>query len=90
VALVNNAPGKGGHPEVISRLKNLPDFRDAFELHLNPGANNDSAVPQDQIANLGPRENCPGNWIQLSVNAEGNEFVVTNSRNGAKRKYPVR
>jgi competence protein ComEC len=90
IALVNNAPGKGGHPEVISRLKNLPDFRDAFQLHLNPGSNSESAVPQDQIANLGPRENCPGNWIQLSVKPEGNEFVVTNSRNGVKRKYPVR
>ena len=90
VTLVNNAPGKGGHPEVISRLTKLPDFRDAFQLHLNLSPGNESAISQDLIANLGPRENCPGNWIHLSVRPDGKEFAVTNSRNGLRRKYPVR
>ena len=71
-------------------MKALPDFRDAYQLHLNTTAGQESATPPDLIANLGPRENCPSHWIKLMVKPDGKSFTITNSRNGLIGQYKVK
>ena len=89
-AWMNNAPGKGGSPKVVARLKQVPGFHDAYQLHLNSRVPKERNTDVDLIANLGPRKDCPGNWIRLSVTEDTKTFSMTNKRNGKTRHYPVK
>ena len=90
VALMSNIPGKGGHSEVIDRLREVPGFLDIFQQHLPLNTDKEHNLSTEYIANIGPRENCPGHWIHLSLQPDGNRFTVTNSRNNLTRVYPVK
>lgn len=89
-AWMNNASGKGGDPEVVERLQKVPGFLDVYQNHFNERAGVDRNTPRELIANIGPRESCPGHWLRLAVDGDGKSFTVNNQRNGLTRRYQVR
>lgn len=89
VAIINNGPKKGGHPDVFSLLKSTQSIKDIFQVHLNIQTRPQDNTSPDLIANLGPEENCSGNWIRVSVREDASSFTVTNGRNSLTRSYDV-
>jgi beta-lactamase superfamily II metal-dependent hydrolase len=83
VAIMNNGPTKGGDPEALKTAHAQPDL-DLWQLHASrhAGARNS---PEEFIANLD--DGATAHWIHLRASEDGS-FDVTNSRNGASRRYP--
>jgi competence protein ComEC len=91
VAVIANGPQpKGADPEVFALLKALSSMQDIYQLHLNPRTRREDNTQPDLIANLGSEADCQGHWIMLSVDEKGENFTVTNGRNGFSKKYEVR
>ncbi len=86
VAVMNNGPTKGAGPQAVENVLGSPGLEDFWQLHR--AVNNDAAhnAQERLTANLGPIEDCEGNWIHARVHGDGS-FTVTNSRNGYSKKY---
>jgi competence protein ComEC len=89
VAVMNNGPRKGGHPDTVKRLKELPSLKALYQLHRNAETAGDQNAAVDFIAN--PEEQPDsGYMIAASVNAASHAFTVTNERTGASNSYPFK
>jgi beta-lactamase superfamily II metal-dependent hydrolase len=80
VAVMNNGPKKGGHPDVYDILKSIITIKDVFQLHRNLDTADWNNAPAYNIANLGPEEGCAGYGIRVSVSEDSKTFTVINSR----------
>jgi competence protein ComEC len=89
VAIMNNGPRKGGPPTTFEILRNSPGLEDIWQGHLALGTPKEINTKEDMIANLEPSETCKGNWLKVSVAADG-KYTVTNSRNGFSKTYAAR
>jgi beta-lactamase superfamily II metal-dependent hydrolase len=85
VAVVNNGPAKGGAPELLGALREVPGLEDSWQLHraTSAGAPN---VADERIANL---DESASHWIKASARADGS-FTVTNARTGRTKTYAAR
>jgi len=84
VAVVNNAPRKGGRRPLLQMLSEAHDV-DSWQLHLSAEGGEYNS-PAERIANL---DEDAGHWLKVSANEDGS-FSVANGRTGAIRKYGAR
>lgn len=89
VAIMNNGPRKGGHPDVVKALKGLPTLKDLWQVHRNVTSGAEQNAPEEFIANL-DQENDAAHLIRVSVDAAKRTFTVTNDRNGKSRSYQIK
>lgn len=87
VAVMSNGAKKGGSPEVLRLLRNMPDLEDLWQLHLSLNVSREENAPEARIANL--QTQCQGYWIELRAEPDG-AFTVTNQRTGESKRYPPR
>jgi beta-lactamase superfamily II metal-dependent hydrolase len=86
VAVMNNGVRKGCEPEVFATLKGTKSLEAIYQVHKNlraDGAVNN--VADEFIANR--EEKCKGNFIKLSVAADGKEYTVSIPANGHEKTY---
>jgi competence protein ComEC len=89
VAIMNNGPKKGGPPSTFEVLRKSPGLEDIWQGHLALATPKETNSAESMIANLEPSETCKGNWIKVSVAADG-KYTVTNGRNGFSKVYTSR
>lgn len=91
VAIMNNGHTKGCLPEVCANLRETKSLQAIYQVHKNlrpDGAMNNTA---DQfIANHHATENCQGNYIALSVAADGSSYTVSIPAHGHQATYRTR
>ena len=85
VAIFNNGPRKGGHPDVTGALRAVPGIQDIWQLHRNITVGADLNTKPDLIANH--EEQCKGEYIKLSVAPDAKSYAVQIGPNGAQRHY---
>ncbi len=90
VAVMNNGPRKGGHPDVLKWLRSVGSLQDIYQVHRNLDTKDEENVSPELIANLGTEEECSGHLIKVSVAADGSSYIVTNGRTGQSRRYLIR
>ena len=86
VAVMNNGSTKGCLPEVFETLTSTKSIEAIYQVHKNlrpDGATNN--VPDEFIANRDVE--CKGNFIKLSVAADGQSYTVSIPANGHERTY---
>jgi beta-lactamase superfamily II metal-dependent hydrolase len=88
VAVFNNGARKGGHPNVMSALRRVPDVQAIYQMHRNVTVGAQENAEPEFIAN--PDEKCLGEGIRLSVAADGKSYAVTVGSTGKPRKYETR
>jgi competence protein ComEC len=89
VAVMNNGPRKGGPPSTFEILRKYPGLEDIWQGHLALPTPKEINTKEDMIANLEPSDTCKGNWLKVSVAADG-KYTVTNGRNGFSKTYQSR
>ncbi|HZN34627.1 MAG TPA: MBL fold metallo-hydrolase [Pirellulaceae bacterium] len=89
VAIMNNGSTKGCLPEVASNLKETKSLEAVYQLHKNlrpDGATGN--VADEYIANK--EKDCQGNYVKLSVAADGKSYTVAIPANKHERKFQTR
>ena len=89
VAIMNNGPRKGGHPDTVKWLREVSSIKDIYQVHRNVAAGVEQNAPAEFIANLDEQHE-PANLITVSVDAAKKVFTVTNGRTGASKSYPFK
>jgi competence protein ComEC len=89
VAIMNNGPRKGGHPDTVKALLELPTLKDLWQVHRNVTSGPEENAPADFIANL-EEQNDEAHMIRVSVDAAKRTFSVTNDRNGKSKTYQIK
>lgn len=87
VAVMCNGPTKGGAPETIGTLRQVPSLQDWFQLHRNVKLEVSDQAPADRIANAGTTESCQGQWIRASVAPDGQSYTVQIGSDGVVHSY---
>jgi hypothetical protein len=89
VAIMNNGPRKGGHPDTVKALRATPKLADLWQVHRNVASGDENNAPEEFIANL-DEQNDAANMIRVSVDAAKRSFTVTNDRNGKSKSYQIK
>jgi hypothetical protein len=76
VAVFNNGPRKGGHPQVTATLRRLPEPPTIYQLHRNVTVGAAENTDTEFIANA-DEKNCKGESIVASVSPEAKSYSVT-------------
>lgn len=84
VAVFNNGPRKGGHPQVIGTLRRLPETPTIFQVHRNVTSGPAENTDPELIANDG--EKCAAHPISVSVAPDARTYTVTVGGGGGKTK----
>ncbi len=87
VAIMNNGPRKGGAPATVERLKAVSSIEVAYQLHKNAATTPAQNAAPELIANRDP---AGGQFIKVSVLADGSSFTVQIGPDGPKRTFPSR
>ena len=90
VAVMCNGPTKGGAPETLQTLREIPSLQDWFQLHRNIKLDPAEQAPAEFIANTGSTEACQGQWIKASVAADGKSYTVQIGPDGRQHSYQTR
>jgi hypothetical protein len=86
VAIINSGPRKGAEVRTFATLKSEPQI-DIYQLHRNVRTTaNDNALPAF-VAN--DEESCQGNFIKLSVSANGRAYSVSIPAKNISLNYRV-
>jgi beta-lactamase superfamily II metal-dependent hydrolase len=89
VAIMNNGPRKGGHPDTVKALRASPKLMDLWQVHRNVTSSAEENAPEEFIANL-DEQNDAAHMIRVSVDAAKRTFTVTNDRNGKSKSYEIK
>ncbi len=89
VAIMNNGPRKGGHPDTVKALRELPTLKDLWQVHRNVASSAEQNVAEEFIANP-DEQNDAAHMIRVSVDAAKRTFTVTNDRNGKSKSYEIK
>jgi beta-lactamase superfamily II metal-dependent hydrolase len=89
VAIMNNGPRKGGHPDTVKALRATPKLADLWQIHRNVASGDENNAPEEFVANL-DEQNDTANMIRVSVDAAKRSFTVTNDRNGKSKSYQIK
>ena len=90
VAIYNNGPYKGGHPDLTKTLRALPSLQAIWQLHKNLKPGEDVNALPEFIANVEATESCKGNFVHLSVAPDSLSYTVQVGASGKKRTYKTR
>jgi beta-lactamase superfamily II metal-dependent hydrolase len=89
VAIMNNGPRKGGHPDVVKALRELPSLKALYQGHRNLATMAEQNTAEEFIANL-DGQNDAAHLIRVVVDAAGKTFTVTNERNNNSKSFSIR
>jgi competence protein ComEC len=89
VAIMNNGPRKGGHPDTVKALRATPKLMDLWQVHRNVASGDENNAPEEFIANP-DEQNDAAHMIRVSVDAAKRTFTVTNDRNGKSKSYAIK
>jgi len=89
VAIFNNGPRKGGHPQVLGTLRRLPEPPAIYQLHRNVAINALENTEPERIANNADKD-CKGEGIAVAVAADGKSYTVTVGRTGKSERFVTR
>jgi beta-lactamase superfamily II metal-dependent hydrolase len=89
VAIMNNGPRKGGHPDTVKALRATPKLVDLWQVHRNVTSGDENNAPEEFIANL-DEQNDAAHMIRVSVDAAKRTFTVTNDRTGKSKSYEIK
>jgi len=81
VAVVNNAPRKGGRLPLLQMLRQASDM-ESWQLHVSSEGGEDNAPPE-RIANI---YDATPYWLKVTAKPDGS-FTMTNARTGAVKAY---
>lgn len=88
VAVFNNGPRKGGHPQVIGALRRLPEEPAVFQLHRNVAASANENTDPSFIAN--DSAECKAEPIWATIAPDGKSYTVAIGGTDRVRKYETR
>jgi hypothetical protein len=88
VAIFNNGARKGGHPQVTTTLRRLPDIQAIYQMHRNVTVGAQENTDPEFIAN--PDERCKGEGIKLAVAPDARSYTVSVGSTGKPRQYATR
>jgi competence protein ComEC len=88
VAVIANGAEKGCSPDVVTRLRALPELADLFQLHRNVTTGPEANTAPELVAN--DDEDCDGHPIRLTLDPAGKSYTVEVPSKGTARTYPVR
>lgn len=88
ISVMNNGPRKGTAKSTVETLKNCPGIQAMYQLHRNVRPDKENNTTDEFIANL--EEKCAGNYIKLSVAADGKSYTVSIPATGHKHTYQTR
>jgi beta-lactamase superfamily II metal-dependent hydrolase len=88
VVIANNGPRKGLAENAFDRIQKVRGLEGLWQSHLALANDRAHNTIDDMIANLGPSDDCKGQWIRVDVAPSG-QFDVTNGRNGFTKSYRV-
>ena len=88
VAIFNNGPTKGGHPDVTKTLRSIPNIKGIWQLHRNINCPPDMNTEADKIANIDA--DCKAEFIKLSVDQNGKFYSVQIGNHGKPVRYMTR
>jgi beta-lactamase superfamily II metal-dependent hydrolase len=89
VAVMDNGPHKGGAPETVKRLKELPSLQALYQLHRNVDTTSEQNAPADFVANLEEKPD-EGYGISVTVQPGKHIFTVTNQRTHVSNNYLIK
>ncbi|MEO6726142.1 MAG: MBL fold metallo-hydrolase [Blastocatellia bacterium] len=89
VAIMNNGARKGGHPDTVKALRELPSLKDLWQVHRNVTSTAEQNAPANFVANT-EEQNDAANMIRVSVDVAKKTFTVTNDRNKVSRSYSIK
>lgn len=89
VAIMNNGPRKGGHPNTVKTIRSTSSIKDLWQGHRNVASTEEQNAPTDFIANL-EAQNDAAHMIRVSVDAAKKNFTVTNDRNKLTKTYSIK
>jgi len=88
VAIINSGPRKGGEARTFATLKGMKDLQAIYQLHRNLRTTAKDNAPSDFVAN--DEEACHGEFIKLSVDANGKSYQVSIPSKQISRAYQTR
>jgi hypothetical protein len=89
VAIMNNGARKGCDPQTVATLRETKSIRAVYQLHKNIRDGHEPLnVDEEYIANMAER--CDGNYVRLSVAADGKSYTVSIPANGHERTFATR
>jgi beta-lactamase superfamily II metal-dependent hydrolase len=86
VAVMINGPRKGGHPDAIRWLREIPSLKALYQLHRNVQTSAGQNTPAAFIANLDEQPDA-AHMISVSVDAAKTAFAITNGRTKKTKSY---
>jgi len=85
VAIIDNGPRKGGMPQTLATLRDVPSIQTIYQLHRNILGGTNFNTDSQFIANL-PQQ-CEGNCIKCSVDPSGKSYTITIPATGLSKTY---
>jgi competence protein ComEC len=89
VAVMDNGPHKGGHPDTVGRLQSMPSLKALYQLHRNVESTAAQNAPPEFIANIDEQPDA-AYMVTVWVDAVRHVFTVTNERTGVANGYPFK
>jgi len=88
VAIIDSGPRKGAEVHTFATLKSVPEIEAIYQIHRNVRTTDKDNAPADFIAN--DAEECQGEFIKLSVAADGKSYTVAIPAKKISRNYRTR
>jgi beta-lactamase superfamily II metal-dependent hydrolase len=88
VAVIDSGPRKGAEVHTFATLKSVPEIEAIYQLHRNVRTTEKDNAPAEFVAN--DEEACQGEFIKLSVNPDGQSYVVSIPAKKISRSYRTR
>jgi len=88
VAIFNNGPKKGGHPQVVGTLRRLPETPAIYQMHRNVTASAGENTDPEFIANSD--EECKAEPISVVVAPDAKSYTVNVYSTNHSRTYQTR
>ena len=85
VSVMINGPRKGGHPDTIKWLQEVPSFKALYQLHRNVEIPVEQNTAVEFIANLDEPD--AAHMIRVSVDAAKRVFTVRNGRTNESKSF---
>ena len=86
ISIMNNGPRKGTARSTVETLKASPGIQATYQVHKN--VRDDANTADEFIANHA--EKCAGNYLKLSVAADGRSYTMRIPGTGHERIYQTR
>lgn len=87
VAIFNNGPRKGAHPDVMKTLRSLPGLEAIYQMHRNVTVDDGWNAPATHIAN---KTEAGGEFLWLKVAPDGTTYTVQIGESGKPASYKTR